>query len=62
MTKQKTSTDDFIRRGKIGRFRDEMPEEFVEKFVKWVAEEINLNAGFPQKNKEISSSPRYHLY
>lgn len=49
MMKQKTNTDDFIRRGKIGGFKDEMPAEWIVKFDKWLAEEDELDAGFPKK-------------
>lgn len=51
MTKQTTTTNDFIRRGKIGGFRDEMPVEYIEKFDKWMAEESEIEAGFPRKQK-----------
>lgn len=49
MMKQKTNTDDFIRRGKIGGFKDEMLAEWIEKFDKWLAEEDELEAGFQRK-------------
>jgi Sulfotransferase domain len=46
LTKQKTNTDDFIRRGKIGGFKDEMPQEFINKFDKWMEKEKDLVTGF----------------
>jgi hypothetical protein len=46
LTKQKTNTDDFIRRGKIGGFKEEMPPELIEEFEKWMEEEDFLEAGF----------------
>lgn len=49
LTKQRTNTDDFIRRGKIGGFKDEMPQKFIDKFDKWMEEEKDLVAGFEIK-------------
>lgn len=54
MSKQKTETDDFIRRGKIGGYKDEMPKDLIAKFDEWIAEETQLKAGFPRKQQQFS--------
>lgn len=51
MTKQTKVTDDFIRRGKIGGYKDEMTNETIEKFDKWIAEEGQLKTGFQRIKK-----------
>lgn len=51
MTKQKTTTDDFIRRGKIGGYKDEMSDKCIAKFDKWLNDEAHLDSGFPRIRK-----------
>jgi hypothetical protein len=39
-------TDTFIRKGKIGGFKDEMSEEYAARFDAWYAEGKHLKQGF----------------
>ena len=42
----RNTTDDFIRRGKTGGYKNEMSEEYIKKFEKWIAEEDKLESWF----------------
>lgn len=48
-TDQNSVTNDFIRRGKIGGYIDEMTEEDIKRFDSWIAEERLLSTGFSTK-------------
>lgn len=46
-----SKTDDFIRKGKIGGYKEEMPQDYIERFDAWIAQEVQLSPGFPRINK-----------
>lgn len=49
LSKREINPTDFIRRGQINGYVDEMSEELVGKFDKWISDESKLDAGFPRK-------------
>lgn len=51
MTNADIKTDDFIRKGKIGGYKDEMSEEYIEKFNKWMEQDSQIQTGFPRIRK-----------
>lgn len=38
--KTNRKTEGFIRKGKVGGFKEEMPEQFIIKFDKWMSEPL----------------------
>ncbi|CRL02069.1 CLUMA_CG015599, isoform A [Clunio marinus] len=48
--KKRTDTDKFIRRGKAGGYKDEMSQEYIEKFDKWMEKRNDVKTGFPKKH------------
>ncbi|KAG5669540.1 hypothetical protein PVAND_017427 [Polypedilum vanderplanki] len=45
-----SNPEDFIRKGKSGNYKDEMPEEFIEKFKIWMEEFKEMKSSFENKN------------
>jgi hypothetical protein len=41
----------FIRKGVVGGYKTEMPQEYIDRFDQWMAEGENLNQGFAFKKK-----------
>jgi hypothetical protein len=46
LTGENRPTDTFVRKGKAGGYKDEMSEEYAEKFDAWIADGKNLRQGF----------------
>jgi hypothetical protein len=42
INKTNRKTEGFIRKGKPGGFKDEMPEKFIQKFDQWMANSLKL--------------------
>lgn len=46
INKTNRETDGFIRKGKAGGFKDEMPQNFILKFDEWMAESLKFENCF----------------
>jgi len=42
----------FIRKGVVGGYKDELPEEYADRIDKWYAESGNLNQGYNYKDED----------